>query len=183
MLTYQRDACTWCDTHNTHDVMPMMCMTWCPWCAQCDAHVTSVILHHVVHVVGIISCALRVSHHVHCGCYIMCIAGITSCMSRASWASYCVRHMCASHRWGRQSGKISALEILAPQKNKCPRKCNLFWVRKVLEIFKSSDLLWHRIYWTFSILEYLWNSLNIPGIFPQYSAFEYFLFFSAQHWV
>ena len=25
------------------------------------------------------------------------------------------------------------------RKNKCPRKCNLFWARKVIEIFKYSD--------------------------------------------
>ena len=89
-----------------------------------------------------------------CMCHIGCVASCTH----------------ASRQWGRCSGKIIALEILAPWKNKHPRKCNLFWARKVLEIFKYSD--------HFSGTEYARNSLNIPGIFPQYSAFEYFLLFT-----
>ena len=116
--------------------------------------------------------ASQASHHACCRHHIMCIACI-------------LHHACAPCWWGRWSGKISALEMLVPQQNKCPRKCSLFWARKVLEIFKYSNHSLAQnmlgivyIFWSFSILEYLWNSLNIPGIFPQYSAFEYFLFFT-----
>ena len=62
------------------------------------------------------------------------------------------------------------------RKNKHPRK--------VIEIFKYSDhfsgteYAGNGLYILISILDHLWNSLNIPGIFPQYSAFEYFLLFT-----
>ena len=128
--------------------------------------------------------ATQASYRVHCRRHVC----ITSC------ASCCVRHAyhiihitscapCVSHRQGRWSGKISASESLAPQKNKCPRNCNLFWARKVVEIFKYSDhfsgteCAGNSLYiLNISILGYLWNSLNIPGIFPQYSAFIFLLF-------
>ena len=48
----------------------------------------------------------------------------------------------------------------------------------MLEIFKYSDFSGteyaENSLYILIILEYLWNSLNIPGIFLQYSAFEYF---------
>ena len=66
-----------------------------------------------------------------------------------------------------------------------PAKCNLFWARKVLEIFRYSDHFSDTEYagnslyiLNISILEYLWNNLNIPGIFPQYSSFKYFFSFT-----
>ena len=124
--------------------------------------------------------------------HVTCVAGITLCALHASPASHRSHHACHAHcvchascQQGRQSGKISALEILAPQKNKHPRKCNLFLARKVLEIFKYSDHFSDTEYagnslYILNIFHFrnLWNSLTIPGIFPQYSAFECFLLFT-----
>ena len=69
---------------------------------------------------------------------------------------YCIVRMCLTSGGDAQE-KISTLEILVPQKNKCPRKCNLFWARKVLEKLKYSD--------HFSGTEYAGNSLYILNIF------------------
>ena len=102
-------------------------------------------------------------------------------MMPGTQASHCVHLVHLTSRGDCQ-------EILAPWKNKHPRKCNRFWARKVIENFKYSDHFSSIEYarnslytLNISILEYMWNSLNIPGIFPQYSAFEYFLLFTVEY--
>ena len=58
------------------------------------------------------------------------------------------------------------LGILVPRKNMCPRKWNLLWARKVLEIFKYSDY--------FSDTEYAGNHLYILIIFHFRISVEWF---------
>ena len=117
--------------------MRMTCTMWHPQHTQRDTYVMP-----VTRTTWCLCCWYRIaSHHVRCQHHIVHLTGITL------WASHCVRHVRVSCQQGRWSGKISTLEILVPHKNKHPRKCNLFWARKVLEFFKYWSLLWHRICW------------------------------------
>ena len=106
----------------------------------------------------------------------------STCMMWCMWCTH-TQHMqcgivhrvmcvCCASRWqGRCSGKISVPENVTYSG---PEKCWKF-LNILITSLAQNILGIVYIFWTFSILEYLWNSLNIPGIFPQYSAFEYFL--------
>ena len=125
-------------------------------------------------------------HHAsHCVCHIVCAMCITLLAPCASHCWHRVHHIvstmcvmslalcaCASRWWGRCSGKISAPENITYSG---PEKC---WKSLNILITSLTQNMMGTVYifWTVSILEYLWNCLNIPGIFLQYSAFEYFLF-------
>ena len=158
-LPHRRDARTWCDMPNVNNAMHTMHMMWCTHTHT--HHMQHGIVHCIVCIMSCTSCASDCACRVH---HVMCAMCVALCM--------CILLAGETFRKNKHPGKISAPEnVTYSESEKCWKFSNILFTSLVQNMLGIAY-----IFWTFSILEYWWNSLNIPGIFPQYSAFEFLLF-------